>query len=87
MPVPDDLIKPGTVRRTFEPPKDHPEDANIEACEALVSRWVDGLAAVHVRLELESGEIEKLQAGEPVWLTMLGGLLPVNVVVGAPPIG
>jgi hypothetical protein len=85
-PIPDDLVRPGTVRQTFNPPNDHPGDAEIDPCEALVSRGAGDLAAVHVRLELEPGEIERLLAGEPVWVTQLGGLLPTSVVVGEPPI-
>lgn len=81
--IPDDLIEPGTVRRVFAAPNGDLLDDQIRPCEALISRHPEtDLAAVHVRLDLEAGELEKLNAGEPVWLTMLGGLAPFDVRVG-----
>lgn len=81
--IPDALVKPGTVRKVIAAPNGDLTDDNIRPVEAIVSRdEATDLAAISVRLELEPGEIERLTAGQPVWLTMLGGLAPFYVEVG-----
>ena len=79
-PIPDELVDENHPRRTFVGPDGLD---NVDPCEALIHRDVDGVTAVvGVRLQLEPGELERLQAGEPVWLEMLGGLTPFRVKVG-----
>lgn len=81
-PIPDELIRPGTVRRVFTAPNGDMLDDSIRPCEALISRDPGtDLAAVQVRLVLEDGELERLAAGGTVWLTMIGGLAPFDVRV------
>lgn len=80
--IPDELVKPGTVRRVFSAPNGDLMDDTIRPVDALVSRDPDtDLASIQVRLVLEDGELERLMAGKPVWLTMLGGLAPFYVQV------
>lgn len=81
--IPDHLVKPGSVRQVATAPDD-PRYAHVEDCEALVERGADDLAQVRVRLELEPGELEDLQAGGHVWVTFVGGILPFNVVTTGP---
>lgn len=81
--IPDELVEPGTVRRVVSAPNGDLLDDHIRPVEALVSSdAATGLAAIRVRLVLEEGELERLTAGQPVWLTMLGGLSPFHVEVG-----
>jgi hypothetical protein len=83
-PIPDDLVKDGAQRRVFTAASGDLLDDNIRPVDALISRDdATGLAAVQVRLVLEGDEIERLTAGKPVWLTMLGGLAPFDVQVEA----
>jgi hypothetical protein len=82
--IPDDLIEPGTVRRVISAPNGDLLDDNIRPVEALISRdRPTQLAAFKMRLTLEPGELERLMAGKPVWLTMLGGVAPFSVDVEA----
>ena len=77
--IPDHLVRPGSVRQVAKP-ADDARLAHVEDCQALVSRdQRTGLARVEVRLELEPGELEELQAGGHVWVTFLGGILPFSV--------
>ena len=81
-PIPDELIEPGTVRRVISAPNGDLLDDNIRPVDTLISRdEPTQLAAFRMRLVLEDGELERLQAGKPVWLTMLGGVAPFSVAV------
>jgi hypothetical protein len=81
-PIPDELIREGSVRRTIAAPNGDLLDDNIRPVDALISHdQPTGLAAVRVRLVLEGDELDRLAAGKPVWLTMLGGITPFDVQV------
>jgi len=83
-PIPDELIADGEHRRVFAAPDGDLLNEDIRPVEALISRDSStDLAAIKVRLVLEDNEIDRLQAGKPVWLTMLGGLTPFDVQVEA----
>lgn len=80
--IPEDLVEPGTVRRVISAPNGDLVDDNIRPVDALISRdEPTGLAAFRMRLVLEPGELDRLIAGKPVWLTMLGGVAPFSVTV------
>lgn len=82
VPIPEDLIQPGTVRRVISAPNGDLLDDNIRPVEALISRDESTeLAAFSMRLVLEEGELQRLMEGKPVWLTMLGGVAPFSVTV------
>ena len=81
--IPDHLILDGAVRQTCTAPDD-PRYADVADCEALIDRGPNDLARVHVRLELEAGELEQLAAGGHVWVTFLGGILPFSVCTTSP---
>lgn len=74
---------PEAVKRTFVGPDDMP---NVEPCEAVVHRSSDGVTAVvRIPMKLEPGELEALNAGGTVWVSMWGGLSPFAVEIVAPP--
>ncbi|GAA2037412.1 hypothetical protein GCM10009740_31530 [Terrabacter terrae] len=80
--IPDELVEPGTLRKVISAPNGDLLDENIRPVEALISRDpATQLAAFRMRLVLEGGELEDLQAGKPIWLTMLGGIAPFDVQV------
>jgi hypothetical protein len=79
--IPDELIQPGTVRRVFAAPNGDLTDDQIRPAEALIRRGEDDLAVISCMLELEPGDLERLQSGGRVWLTMVGGLAPFDVTV------
>jgi hypothetical protein len=61
-------------------------DEECGAVDALVERAGDGGPweyFTHVPMRLEPGELKRLAAGEPVWLTICGvGLPPFRLAVG-----
>jgi hypothetical protein len=80
--IPDELVNPERVRQTVTVP---PElQAHVDPCEALITRGADGLAQVHVRLELEPGELRKIRATGEVWVTFMGGITPFRVSAERP---
>jgi len=80
--IPDELVEAGTLRKVISAPNGDLLDDNIRPVEALISRHdATQLAAFRMRLVLEDGELEALQAGKPVWLTMLGGITPFDLQV------
>ena len=83
VPIPDELVEPGSVRRVFSAPNGDLTDDQIRPAEALIRRGPDDAAVISCMLELEEGDLERLLAGGRVWVTMLGGLVPFDVTVQA----
>lgn len=84
-PIPDAEVWAGAVRRVFAAPDGDLANPLIAPVEALVDRSpTTGVANVSVRLVLEDGDLEKLQAGGVVWLTFWGAMVPWAVTVGEP---
>lgn len=79
VPIPDELVQPGTVRRLVQAPPG--EEDVVRPVESLISADTDGTALLSMMMKLEDGDIEKLQAGGRIWLTMRGGIIPFSVHV------
>lgn len=80
--IPDELVNPDRARQTITVPdelRDH-----VDPCDALITRGADGLAEVHVRLELDPGELRKIRATGEVWVTFLGGITPFRISANRP---
>lgn len=82
IPIPDELVEPGTVRRIIAAPDGDLTNDTIRAVESLISADTDGIALLSMMLVLEDGELEKLQTGGGrIWLTMRGAVAPFDVRV------
>lgn len=79
--IPDELVQPGTVRRIIAAPDGDLTHDEIRPVESLISRGPDDVARLSMMLELEDGELDRLAAGGKIWLTMLGGVAPFDIVV------
>lgn len=78
--IPDDEIWPGGCRIIMGPPVGHDLTGEIRALE-MVAEVLLGRPVYSARCVLEDGDLEALQAGGVVWVTMLGGVAPFNVAV------
>lgn len=84
VPIPDDKIWPGAKRVVFSPP-DGDLTGDIRPVEALVDRSPrTGVTAASVRCALDEGDLERLAAGECVWVSFYGGGMPPFSVDVAP---
>lgn len=79
---PVELVDDQHVLRTISVPDDLVE--HVDPVEAIISSGPDGLAEIHVLIELEPGEARRLRATGQLWLTFLGGVTPFRISVDAP---
>lgn len=80
--IPDELVLEGSVRRIIAAPDGDLTNDDIAPVESLIRRADDGVSALlMMQLKLEPGELELLQNGGNVWLTMWGAVVPFNVCV------
>ena len=83
VPVTDEMVGADAVKRVFLAP---PDMEDVSPCEAVISASPDGKTVlVQVPMKLEPGDLENLQAGGTVWMTMVGNLLPFAVETAPPP--
>lgn len=86
-PIPDDEVFQIGERIVVGPPPGHEPTGDIRAAEAMAWRPGD---TDHVRysfrIALEGDDLERLKAGDCVWLTTLGGVAPFYLTAG-PPVG
>lgn len=79
-PIPDDEILPGYVRRTLAPPPnlddiDGPvRPADVQVANAEVGGVVCGVFLM--RFVAGPGDVERLAAGQPLYLAVLGASQP-----------
>lgn len=81
VPIPEDRVWEGGVRRVFAAPDGDLTNPDIAPCEVVIDAGIGGIARVNVLLELEEGDLERLANGGAVWLSMLGGLSPFALTV------
>lgn len=82
-PIPADEVPCGAVRVVFAAPDGDLTNPDIAPVEVLAERAADGVSATFsVRAVLEPGDLDRLAAGEPVWLTMWGAVVPFALAVG-----
>ena len=81
-PIPDQ-VAPGTRRVVMAAPNGDLTDDNIRPVEALVTQEPDARWYT-VMLVLESGDLELLKAGHPIWLSFAGGVPVFAISTGIP---
>jgi hypothetical protein len=70
-PIPDAEVWEGAVRKVIAPPNGDLTDNTIAPVEALIDQSVIG-PRFSMRCELEGDDLERLQAGAVVWVSMYG---------------
>lgn len=84
-PIPDEEIWPGAERVVIGPPAGEDPTGRIRPAEALIDETDFG-RTFHFRLVLEPGELERLQKGEPMWLSLIGNAVqPFDVGMTSEP--
>lgn len=79
--IPDEAVWAGAERIVVGPPDGDPTGA-IRPVEAVVHTSPStGMPVLSVRCALEDGDLEKLAAGEHVWVSFYGGMPPFSVDV------
>jgi hypothetical protein len=73
--IPDDEIMEGHRRIVMGPPLGHDVTGDIRAVEMLAGP--EGV--FRARIALEEGDLERLAAGEPFWVSFWGGVIPFDV--------
>jgi hypothetical protein len=73
VPIPDDCVPAGCVRKVIGPPDGDPT-GDIRPVETVIG-VVDGEMRIAVLVELEDGDLERLQHTPAIWLTMVGNHL------------
>lgn len=81
VPIPAETVWEGGVRRVFAAPDGDLTNPDIGPVDVIVDAGLGGVARVNVLLQLEDGDLERLQSGGAVWLSMLGGLMPFALTV------
>lgn len=77
-PIPDAEVMDGTRRETIGAPTGLEE--HVAPAEMLVGRDDElDCTLYRARIELELGDLDRLAAGEPFWLTFWGGVPPFSV--------
>lgn len=82
-PIPDAEMFTGHVRKVVAPPDNDLLDGVISAVEAQVELPTEegGLPQFRFRIMPDDGDVERLAAGEPVWLSMMGHVVPFSFVM------
>lgn len=75
--IPDDEIFAGHQRIVMGPPRGHDITSDIRAVEMLAGP--DGV--YRALIELEDGDLERLAAGEPFWVSFWGHVVPFDVAM------
>jgi hypothetical protein len=83
VPIPDEAIWPNAVRVVVAGPGGD-LTGEIPAVEALADETHSGWRRLSVRCALGPGELERLAAGECVWVSFYGGGMPPFSVDVAP---
>lgn len=74
VPIPEHLVPDGCRRLVIGPPDGDPT-GDIRPVEALAG-MVDGAPRIAMLVELEDGDLERLQKTPAVWLTMITSQIP-----------
>jgi hypothetical protein len=82
-PIPDDEILEGHRKMTMR----GDEALNIADVEMLVTEDPErsGMPIWRTRVTLDDGDLERLAAGEPIWVSFWGGVVPFDVNLADPP--
>lgn len=73
VPVPDECVPPGCKRVVFGPPDGDPT-GDVRAVEGIVG-MVDDEMRIAVLIELDDGDLERLQTTPAIWLTTMSNHL------------
>jgi len=81
-PIPDNEIPEGTERMVLGPPRGSDPTGDIRAVE-MVRDTRHGHLVFRARFTLEPGDLEDLEAGHPVWVSLWGAVVPFDADIGA----
>lgn len=81
VPIPDECVPEGAERRVLAAPDGDLTDDNIRPAEALLIFNDSGVPFYQFRIVLEGDDLQKLQAGQPIWLTLVGAVPPFALEV------
>ena len=84
-PIPDDEVFPYGQRVVIGPPPGEDITGDIRAVEAVAWHY-DNVNRYSMRVVLEDGDLERIQAGDPIWVTFLGSITPFYFTT-EPPVG
>lgn len=79
-PIPDDELD-GMTRSTIGPPQGHDLTGDIRPVEAAVEWAVGDIPIFNFRFVLDAGDLERLAAGEPFWLSLWGHVVPFAIAL------
>lgn len=82
--IEDHEILPGHKRITMRAPEGHdPIEGEIRDADMVATR--DSIGTVYrAKVVLEEGDLERLKAGEPFWVSFWGGVVPFDVGMMTP---
>lgn len=81
-PIPEALIDETRVPMNITVPDDLAE--HVAPVMALVTKGPDGIAEIHIPMQLEDGDLRRLRSTGQLWVTFLGGVSPFRLSVTAP---
>jgi hypothetical protein len=83
VPIPDNAVWAGGQRVVMAAPDGDLTNSTIAPVEVVVDQVEStGGLCYSARCALEPGDLEKLQAGDHVWVSFYGGVMPFSVDVG-----
>jgi len=77
-PIPDEEIFEGHKRIVMKAPQGHDPTEEIRDVEMLAGVSL-GSPVYRARIVLEDGDLERLKAGEPFWVSFWGHVVPFDV--------
>lgn len=79
--IPDAEIMQGHTRVVMGPPRGNDLTGEIRAVEMLAAPADEGGWVYRARCVLEDGDLERLAAGEPFWLSFWGHVVPFDIAM------
>lgn len=81
-PIPDDEVFEGHERVVIGPPRGHDITGDIRSIEAQIAPAEFGGRVFRTRWIPTAREVERLAAGEPIWVTQWGAaMVPFDVAM------
>ena len=83
-PIADGQILEGHDRLVMGPPRGHDVTGDTRAVEMCCQRDPEYGQVFRARYVLEDGDLERLAAGEPIWVSFFGMVVPFAVDLAEP---
>jgi hypothetical protein len=81
VPIPSSLVQPNQTRRVISAPGGDLLDTSVAPVEALVEDH-QGSPLYSVRVQLDRGDLQRLNRGDKVWVRFWGVIPPFEIEVG-----